>query len=59
MDDSTPMIQLFHYGSRTWIAQIDAVAGDGCIAISMGFGVNYFTAGRVCCWSTTKSLIPT
>jgi hypothetical protein len=50
MDDSTPMIQLFHYGIKTWIAQIDAIAaGSDCIAISVGFGVNRFTADQVCC----------
>jgi hypothetical protein len=50
MDDSTPMIQPFHYGTKTWIAQIDAVAaGSDCIAISVGFGVNRFTADQVCC----------
>ena len=36
MDDSTPMIQLFHYGTKTWIAQIDVAAGGGCIVIIMG-----------------------
>jgi hypothetical protein len=37
MDDSTLMIQLFHYRIKTWIAQIDAVAAGGdCIAHQYG-----------------------
>jgi hypothetical protein len=43
MDDSTPTIQLLHYGIKTWITEIDAAAAGGdCIAISMGFSVKPF-----------------